>query len=188
MKCYTICALVALVTMGFVSCGGEDEYIAPAVINYETYLNVCFENKTERALIIEHNLAGVEVSETVEPLCKLDILSDYVRYQYSTNGYTIIVSGTTKYTLDFKEWYASWFGINCVNDYPEESYVRVYDADHVLIKEWNKAKYDPTIKNPFKHNYYTYTRDEQTTDTNTSTEHINRYEWRFYICEWLLGS
>lgn len=142
---------------------------------------------TQRELIIEHNLAGTIVKERIEPLRKLPIVTDYVRRQYSAGeGYTEIVSGSTKYTLNFREWDSYRFGYNCIDDYPDDSYVRVYDTDLNLIKEWRKERKESSIKNPFKYSYYTYTHEEQTNDNNS--EYKYWYEWRFNICEWLLAT
>lgn len=180
--------LTSLISVCFVSCNDEEpETPRASVITYETNLCICFENMTQRELIIEHNLSGTIVKESVEPLCKLPIVTDYVLRQYTAGvGYTEIVSGSTSYTADFNEWESYHFGWKYIKDYHDDSYVRVYDTDLSLIKEWRKEGYISSIKDPFKYDYYTYTREEQTNDNNS--EYKYWYEWRFNICEWLLAT
>ena len=66
-----------------------------------------------------------------------------------------------------------------LRDLRDDSYIKIYDTDSVLLKEWDIRSYDPAEPNPFDCNYYDYSLyDEQ---------YGTYHEWVFVITEDMLN-
>lgn len=176
---------ISLISICAVACG----LIFPhpksnSVVNNHTH--IIFANETERVIIVEHNLAGTEVCEEVAPSARMVIISDFV---YLTKKYDGTIEGDLYGATGYE--IGGNFGREYIGNYAYGSYVRIYDANHYLIREWYMDSYDPLLRNPFDVQYYEYDSTRSTPPDVTrweQAEEVNEYVWTFYIDESLLSA
>lgn len=185
VKRIIIYAIYICISICYASCGLLFPHPkSDSVIENHAYIN--FANDTERTIIIEHNLGETEVCEEVASHKKIDIVHDYV---YLTKRYDGTIQGDEKGETGYE--IGKDFGREYIGNYGSDSYVRIYDADHYLIKEWKIYGCDSSIKNPFDYQYYKYgdTRSgaAETTRWEQATE-LNYYTWTFHIDEAFLSA
>ena len=139
------------------------------------YLN----NGTDDVLYIEYNrriygckhsdeVIFAEVPSSYYMVCHIDDLT-YInkrgkkKYKDSQSLYDIDDDYCRKYLRDLRD----------------DSYIKIYNTDSVLLKEWDIRSYDPAEPNPFDCNYYDYSLyDEQ---------YGTYHEWVFVITEDMLN-
>ena len=131
-----------------------------------TYEGIIYlKNETERPIAIEHNLdsSNAESSTTVLEVGEsIAIHQKQIEVEEFHNGPIEIDDEFCKNYLD-------GLGLH--------SYIKVWNINGTLLKEWLYNNYNPSTKNPFDEWYY-----------NLEKKGINDYilfQWTFSIKEWL---
>lgn len=174
MKYFFNIVLILTIALSAVSCdwllelfgedvGGNMPEPTGIVGTYEGIIYL--KNETERPIAIEHNLdsSNAESSTTVLEVGEsIAIHQKQIEVEESHNGPIEIDDEFCKNFLD---------GLGT------HSYIRVWNIDGTLLKEWLYKNYNPSTKNPFDEWYY-----------NLEKKGINDYilfQWTFSIKEWL---
>lgn len=146
---------------------------------YVEHVSIYLENMTQSALIVEYNrdvygfLNVLDVAHVaVPPNYLLCLHIDDLTYVYKFKR-KVYKDSHSLYDID--DDYCRKY----LRDLRDDSYIKIYDTDSVLLKEWDIRSYDPAEPNPFDCNYYDYSLyDEQ---------YGTYHEWVFVITEDMLN-